>query len=282
MTARMDLVLDVGSTETHVGLFDMDRLLAHWRWGSDPRRTTDEYGVLLSQLLRGAKVEARSVRSASIASVLPALTSVMVDTCWRYLSVQALVVDSGLPLPLRIDVDEPRAVGADRIVNTLAAHLLYGRDSIVADLGTATTYDCVSREGVFLGGVIAPGVRTAAEYLSDRTAKLPRVALAAPPAVIGRRTEECLQSGIFYGAVDAVEGMVRRIREEWGRADVFVIATGGLAPLIAPHCPSVHLVEPSLTLMGIRLAREYTAARAGGEAAGDSRRLGNSTARGQQ
>jgi type III pantothenate kinase len=278
----MDLVLDIGNTETHAGVFDRDRLHAHWRWASDPRRTADEYGILLHQLLRSANVDARSVRSASLASVLPALTSVIADTCWRYLGIRVLVVDARLPLPMRIEVDEPFAVGADRIVNTLAAHRLYGRDCVVVDLGTATTYDCISRDGVFIGGVIAPGVRTAADQLSDRTAKLPRVALAAPSAVIGRRTEACLQSGIFYGAVDAVEGMVRRIRNEWRGADVFVVATGGLSPLIAPHCPSIQMVEPSLTLLGVRMAYEYTAARlaAGTDDTDGTGSLGGSTGRG--
>jgi type III pantothenate kinase len=155
-------------------------------------------------------------------------------------------------------VDEPLTVGADRVVNTLAAFTLYQRDTLVVDFGTATTFDCITADGRFVGGVIAPGVRTGAEQLIRRTAKLPAAALVAPERVIGRRTETCLQAGVVFGAADAVSGLVRRIRAEWpGGGRPYVVATGGLASLIAPHVPEIELVEPRLTLIGLRIAAQH-------------------------
>lgn len=253
----MSLVLDIGNTETVAGLFRGDDLLAHWRLASDPRRTPDELGLLLRRCLAEDGFDPREVGAITFGSVVPSLSSVLREACERYLQAHAVGIDAHTPLPIRLEVDEPLTVGADRIVNTLAASRVYRTDSIVVDLGTATTYDCVTADGVFIGGVIAPGVRSAAERLTERTAKLPRVELAHPAVVIGKRTETCLQSGIFYGAVDAVDGMVRRIREEWSRPDALVVATGGLATLIGPHCRTVQLIEPFLTLHGLRLAREH-------------------------
>lgn len=255
--ACLDLVFDVGNTETAAGLFDGDRIAAHWRFASDARRTPDEYGVLLRQLLDAAGADRAHLRSATLGSVVPALTGLLGQACESYLDVAARSIDARTPLPIRLDVEEPLTVGADRILNTLAVSRIYATDAVVVDLGTATTYDCVTADGVFLGGVIAPGVRTAAEQLTVRTAKLPRVELRAPATVIGRRTETNLQSGIFWSAVDALDGMVRRIRAEWQKPSVLVVATGGLAALIGPHCETVQVVEPLLTLHGLRLAREY-------------------------
>ncbi|HET6231439.1 MAG TPA: type III pantothenate kinase [Longimicrobiaceae bacterium] len=253
----MDRVFDVGHTETVVGCFRGAELASHWRLTTDARRTPDEYGLLLRQLLAADGVEPREVRSATIGSVVPALTSILRGACSRLLHVEAATVDARTSLPIRLDVEEPLTVGADRIVNTLAALRLYHSDVIVVDLGTATTYDCITADGVFVGGVIAPGVKTAAERLTERTAKLPRVDLVAPERVIGRRTETCLQSGIFYGAVDAIDGMVRRIRAEWGKPDALAVATGGLAQMLAPHSETITRVDPFLTLHGLRFAREH-------------------------
>lgn len=253
----MSLVLDIGNTETVVGLFRGEDLLAHWRLASDPRRTPDEMGLLLRRCLAEDGFNPAEVGPITFGSVVPSLSGVLREACERYLHAPAVAIDARTPLPIRLDVDEPLTVGADRIVNTLAASRAYQADSIVVDLGTATTYDCVTADGVFIGGIIAPGGRTGAERLTERTAKLPRVELAEPVSVIGKRTEACLQSGIFYGAVDAVDGMVRRIREEWKRPDALVVATGGLATLIGPHCGTVQVIEPFLTLHGLRLAREH-------------------------
>lgn len=251
----MILTLDIGNTETVLGLFTGAELERHWRISTHPERTVDEYGLLLRSLLREAGYDPSAVTGAALASVVPPQTQALAGACERYLDCRALTIDARSPLPIRIDIDEPLTVGADRIANTLAAARLYRADTIAVDLGTATTFDCITADGVFLGGIIAPGVRTGAETLTRRTAKLPRVDLQPPPAVIGRRTDTALQSGIFWGAVDAIDGMVRRIRGEW-RDDALAVATGGLAALIAPHCVTIQKVEPFLTLHGLRLAYE--------------------------
>jgi type III pantothenate kinase len=253
----MILTFDVGNTETVVGLFENGQLLDHWRVATQADRTVDEMGLLVRGLLRESGFDVEPIHAASIGSVVPPVTPAIVEMCERHLGVRVLVVDARSPLPIRLDVDEPLTVGADRIVNTLAAAQLYKRDTIAVDLGTATTFDCITGDGVFQGGIIAPGVRTAAETLVRRTAKLPRVDLEKPAHVIGRRTETCLRSGIFYGAVDSIDGAVRRIKEEWGKPDVLVVATGGLASLIGPHCKTVDRIEPFLTLYGLDLAYKY-------------------------
>jgi type III pantothenate kinase len=220
-------------------------------------RTVDELGLLVRGLLRESGFDVEPIHAAAIGSVVPPVTPVIVEMCERHLGVRVIVVDARSALPIRLDVDEPLTVGADRIVNTLAAAQIYKRDTIAVDLGTATTFDCITAEGVFQGGIIAPGVRTAAETLVRRTAKLPRVDLEKPAHVIGRRTESCLRSGIFYGAVDSIDGAVRRIKEEWLKPDALVVATGGLASLIGPHCKTVDRIEPFLTLYGLDLAYKY-------------------------
>jgi type III pantothenate kinase len=260
----MILTFDVGNTETVVGLFDNGKLLEHWRVSTQADRTVDEMGLLVRGLLRESGFDVEPIDAASIGSVVPPVTPALVEMCERHLGVRVLVVDARSPLPIRLDVDEPLTVGADRIVNTLAAAQLYKRDTIAVDLGTATTFDCITGDGVFQGGIIAPGVRTAAETLVRRTAKLPRVDLEKPAHVIGRRTETCLRSGIFYGAVDSIDGAVRRIKEEWAKPDALVVATGGLAPLIGPHCKTVDRIEPFLTLYGLDLAYKYLEEREAG------------------
>ena len=251
----MILVFDVGNTETTVGLFERDALQGHWRLTTDAARTGDELGLLLRGLLDVQGVGAGSVDGAAIGSVVPAVTPVLVEACRRYFGVDALVVDARAALPIRLDVDEPLTVGADRIINTLAASRLYGRDTIVVDLGTATTFDCITSDGVFLGGIIAPGVRTSAETLFRRTSKLPATELVPPQGVIGRRTEECIRAGVVFGAADSIDGLVRRIKGAWPRAgEPFVIATGGLAEVLHPFCREFDRVEPHLTLQGLQIA----------------------------
>ncbi len=260
----MILTFDIGNTETVIGLFEAGELVDHWRITTRAERTVDELGLVIRSLIRESGFNVDHVRAAAIGSVVPPATPAMVDMCERHLGVHAEVIDARTPLPIRLDVEEPLNVGADRILNTLAAAQIYRIDTIAVDLGTATTFDCITADGVFLGGVIAPGVRTGAEMLVRRTAKLPRVDLEPPSAIIGRRTEASLRSGIFFGAVDAIDGIVRRITEEWDRPDALVVATGGLAPLIGPHCRTVARVEPLLTLFGLDLAyRHIEEARSG-------------------
>lgn len=253
----MILVFDVGNTETTAGLFDGPALRAQWRITTSTSRTPDEFGLVLRALVSAAGVNYRAVQGAAVASVVPPVTAPLLDACAQYFGVRPVNVDGRSVLPIRLAVDEPLSVGADRIVNTLAASRLYDADAIVVDLGTATTYDCITRDGVFLGGVIQPGVQTSAETLFRRTSKLPATELLPPERAIGTRTEACIRAGVFYGAVESIDGIVRRIKAEWPTPAVpRVIATGGLASLLAPHCRTIDLVDAALTLQGLRIAHE--------------------------
>jgi type III pantothenate kinase len=253
----MQLVLDVGNTETVVGaVTGRDELQGHWRISTQVPRTADEYAHLLRGLLRDEGFDPATFERAVLGSVVPAATDVLVPTLTRLVPGGVVTVDATSDLPIELAVDEPLTVGADRVVNTLAARVLYGQDTIAVDLGTATTYDCITAEGMFVGGVIAPGVSAGLEWLGRRTAKLPRVEFSAPEVVIGTRTEACIRSGIFYGVVDGIDGMVGRIKTEWGRPDAFVVATGGYSSAVATHAQSVERIEPFLTLFGLAIAGE--------------------------
>jgi type III pantothenate kinase len=250
----MILVFDVGNTETTIGLFDGDELIDHWRIATRQDDTVDELGLLVRSLVRESGFDLTGIRATMIASVVPPLTPSLIEMSERHLGVPAGTVDAHSPLPIRLEVEEPLSVGADRIANTIAVASLFRTNTIAVDLGTATTFDCISGAGAFLGGIIAPGVQSGAETLVRRTAKLPRVDLEPPASVIGRRTETALQSGIFYTAIETIDGIVNRIKAEWDRPGILVIATGGLAPLLAPHCRTVDRVEPFLTLYGLEIA----------------------------
>ena len=256
----MQLVVDVGNTESVIGLFKPGSLevAGHWRYSTAIERTPDELLLLYRALLHEGGHDLNTVSRAVVGSVVPAHNDPlrrMLTALPRVTAVQYL--DGTRGLPIRLEVDEPRTVGADRIANTLAAAHLFKRDMIVVDLGTATTYDCIGAEGVFFGGVISPGVMAGQEWLAGHTAKLPRVEFTPPSRVIGRRTESCLQSGLFYTVVDAVDGVIRRILAEWDRSEVEVIATGGHAPLVAEHSATIRSVHPHLTLVGLQLAGDH-------------------------
>lgn len=251
----MLLALDIGNTETTLGLFLGDRLEAHWRLTTMPPRTPDEWAAAFTAYLAQAGRSTQEVRAAVVASVVPQGTQSVCDGAERATTVRPVQVDGRSRLPIRLDVDEPLTVGADRIVNTLAASQLFHRDTVVVDFGTATTFDCIMGDGRFIGGVIMPGLRTAAEDLVRKTAKLPATELTPPERVIGRRTEDCIRAGVLWGTAEAVDGLVRRIRAEWpngGRPQV--IATGGLAGVVAPLCKEIESVHPDLTLVGLRIA----------------------------
>jgi type III pantothenate kinase len=246
----MLLALDVGNTETTVGLFDGERLAGHWRLTTTAARTPDEWAAAIRAELAG-----RTVRAAVVASVVPPVTEAVCDGVERATSVRPRIVDARSSLPITLDVDEPLTVGADRILNTLAASQLFHQDTIVVDFGTATTFDCITADGRFIGGVIMPGVRTSSDTLVRRTAKLPATELTPPQHAIGRRTEDCIRAGVLWGTADAVDGLVRRIRAEWPTGGTpQAIATGGLAPLIAPLTREIESVHPNLTLTGLWLA----------------------------
>ena len=254
----MQLVVDVGNTETVVGLASSTtELLAHWRVSSKVPRTADEMTALIRAFLAGESIEESRILRGVVGSVVPSVNHVWAKTMRTITGVEVVAVGPESDLPIRLDVEEPLSVGADRIVNTLAARELYHRDTIAVDLGTATTFDCISGDGVFLGGVISPGLPAGLDWLAVRTAKLPRVELQPPQAVIGRRTETCIQSGVFYQAIEAIDGIARRIKEEWQRPDAYVVATGGFASTIGPHLASVDEIEPFLTLYGLAMAGEH-------------------------
>jgi type III pantothenate kinase len=249
------LVFDVGNTETTVGLYAGAELREHWRLTTSVDRTPDELALLIRQILASREVALGMVGGSALGSVVPALTGAMAEACVACFGRTPIIVDASSRLPIRLAVDEPLTVGADRLINTLAASRLYQRDTIVVDLGTATTYDCITADGVFLGGVIAPGVRTSAETLFRRAAKLTATELRPPDKVIGTRTEDCIRAGILFGAADAVDGIVRRIVRAWPRpARPFVVATGGLAETLRPYCETLEVVAPHLTLDGLQIA----------------------------
>ncbi len=254
----MLLAIDIGNTEITAGLYVGETLSAHWRMTTNPDRTPDEWASAIGGFLVHRGHSPNEVRAAVIASVAPAVTRSVADGVAEATGRRPLAVDAQSQLPVVLDVDEPLSVGADRLVNVLAAVELYRADVIVVDFGTATTFDCIMADGRFIGGSIMPGLRTSAEQLTRRAAKLPATELQRPDRVIGRRTEECIRGGVLYGAADAVDGMVRRIRAEWpGAVEPRVIATGGLARLVAPLCTTIEHVDHDLTLHGLRLAAAH-------------------------
>ncbi|HXF95079.1 MAG TPA: type III pantothenate kinase [Gemmatimonadales bacterium] len=254
----MLLALDVGNTETTVGLFRGDRLEAHWRLTTTPHRTPDEWAAALTAYLTQAGRSTQEVRAAVVASVAPPVTSALCEGIERATTMHPATVDARSPLPIRLDVDEPLTVGADRIVNTLAASQLFKRDTVVVDFGTATTFDCITADGRFIGGVIMPGIRTASDELVRRAAKLPATELTPPARVIGRRTEDCIRAGVLLGTAEAVDGILRRIKAEWpDGAEPLVVATGGLAGLVTPLTREIEAVHPDLTLTGLRIAAGF-------------------------
>lgn len=257
----MLLAFDIGNTETTVGLFAGDRLEAHWRLHSTPQRTPDEWGSALTTHLTQAGHSTQEIRASIVASVAPHVTESLCEGIAAATTHEPVRVDGRSQLPILLDVDEPLTVGADRIVNTLAATQLFKKDTIVVDFGTATTFDCITVDGSaeqggrFIGGVIMPGLRTASDELVRKTAKLPATELQPPTRAIGRRTEDCIRVGVLWGTADAVDGLVRRIKREWpSKTPPMVVATGGLAPLVAPLCNEIESVHADLTLVGLRIA----------------------------
>ena len=248
----MLLAVDVGNTNTVLGLYEDAALVHDFRIESSKQRTLDEHHVLLRALLDVAEVKRDEVEAAIIASVVPAVTETLQRAIGLAFGFDPLVVGPGIKTGMPILYENPREVGADRIVNAVAAFEIAERSVIVVDFGTATTFDVVSAKGEYLGGVIAPGIQISADALFDRAAKLPRVEVAKPPRIIGRNTVHSMQSGIVYGYVGLVDGMVQRIKTEL-ETEPMVIATGGLARLVEPESATIERVEEYLTLEGLRL-----------------------------
>ena len=251
----MLLVVDVGNTNTVLGVYEGEKLLHHWRVWTDREKTSDEYGILIRNLYDGSHLSSREIHAIAISSVVPPLTPTIVDLCVRYFGITPLVVGPGVRTGISIKMDNPKEVGADRIVNAVAAFNRHRKACIVVDFGTATTFDYVSETGDYMGGVIAPGANISAEALFLQASKLPRVEIAKPPTVIGKNTVAAMQSGMFYGYVGLVEGIIDRMRKELHR-DPLVIATGGLAGIIASETSKIHVIDENLTLEGLRIIYE--------------------------
>lgn len=248
----MLLTIDIGNTNLTLGLYEGDKLGAHWRLATDHNRMPDEYGLQFLGLLQNAGKTLKDISGVSLASVVPPLTGRVIQACHEYLKQEPLVVDTGVKTGIKILYEDPRAVGADRVCDAVAVMKLYGGPACVVDFGTATTFNAVTRDGEYLGGAITAGINLAAEALYTRAAKLPRIDLQVPPSVIGRNTVHAMQSGLLFGYVSMVEGMVTRFRSELG-SDMKVVATGGLAEVVAKETKVIDVIAPWLTLDGLRL-----------------------------
>lgn len=248
----MLLAIDVGNTNITLGVFDGDSVVARGRLATDVERLSDEYGLLIRQLLPIRGIDPSAIDSVSMCSVVPPLTASLVEVCQEYFGVEPLVVGADVQTGIRILYDSPRDVGADRIVDAAAALHLYGGPAIVVDVGTATVLDAVRADGDYLGGAIAPGIALAADTLFRRTSMLRRVELSAPPAAIGENTIHAIQSGLILGYAELIKGMVGRFDAELGGGSK-VIATGGLAGVVADEVGLFDAVDPDLTLVGLRI-----------------------------
>ncbi len=246
----MLLVIDSGNTNIVFAVFDGDKLMGEWRASSDAKRTSDEYGVWLTQLMERDQLDPTKINSSIIANVVPEIVSSLKILCHKYFKTVPMIVgDSNVDIGIEVLVNEPEEVGSDRLVNAASAHQTYGGPLIVIDFGTATTFDVVDSNGAYSGGVIAPGINLSLDALHLAAAKLPRVAVQKPATVIGKRTVPAMMSGIYWGYVGLIEGLLSRIKEEFGE-EMNVIATGGLAPLFSDEI-GVHHLDPSLILRGL-------------------------------
>ncbi|MBA2274246.1 MAG: type III pantothenate kinase [Actinobacteria bacterium] len=276
----MLLAVDVGNTQTHLGVFDRDNLLYEWRASTDAGRTADELALMFGQFLALAGLSfTRSITGVAISSVVPPATQELREMTLKYFGFPPLVVEPGTRTGIGVMTDHPREVGADRIANAVAAHEMYPNEGVVVvDFGTAITVDAVSGEGKYLGGAIAPGIDTSAAALFSATAQIQRVELVAPPSAIGRNTINSVQSGVIFGTASLVDGLIERVTQEMGGSEegtVSVVATGGLAGTVVEHCRRVGHIEPMLTLRGLRLIFERNFPGVRAEADGVEARAGD-------
>ena len=254
----MLLVVDVGNTQTHFGTFEGDRLLEHWRFATVRESTADELGAALRNLLELRGMQLDQLDASIVSSTVPQLGPEWTEMAHRYLGHEMLVVSPGIRTGMPIRYDNPREIGPDRLVNAVAAYERLGGPCIVVDFGTAVTYDPVSAEGEYLGGIIFPGIEISLEALTERAAALPKIDLTAPRALIGKTTIDAIRSGIVYGYAAQVDGIVERLRDELGD-EAKTIATGGLAHVIVPFTASIESVDDLLTLTGLRLLHSRNA-----------------------
>lgn len=251
----MLLVLDVGNTNIVLGVYSGKELIHSWRISTNKHKTADEYGIQIRVLFQYAEIDYRCIKSVVLSSVVPPIMPALERMTEKYFSLKPLVVGPGVKTSMPIKYDNPKEVGADRIVNAIAAIELYGGPLVIVDFGTATTFCAISKDGEYLGGAIAPGVGISTEALVAKAAKLPRIELVKPKTVIGKTTISSMQSGIIYGFVGQVDGIVNRIKEEMGTG-AKVVSTGGLAELISKESSTIDIVNPDLTLEGLRVIYE--------------------------
>jgi type III pantothenate kinase len=248
----MLLVIDVGNTNTVVGVFDGEKLVQSWRVRTVANHTVDEYGMLIYSLYKSSKISTKSISDIIISCVVPPMLNILEPLCEKYFHIKPLIVEPGIKTGMPIQYDNPREVGADRIVNAVAAFEKYKTDLIIVDFGTATTFDYVSAKGEYLGGCIAPGIVISSEALFERASKLPRVEFKKPKTIIAKDTISSMQAGIMFGYAGLVDGIVERMKAEV-KSNPKVIATGGLAVVIAPETKSIEVVDENLTLEGLRI-----------------------------
>lgn len=248
----MLLVIDVGNTNTVMGIYQDATLLAHWRIETKKERTADELGIFFKELLGFYRIKLTDVGDIAISNVVPPLAFTLQQMCKRYFHKKPFVVDYKTTGPLTLNLDNPKELGADRIVNAVAAYEEFKTDLVVIDFGTATTFDVVTKTAEYLGGVICPGIKISLEALFHSASKLPRVEITRPERVIGRNTVDCMQAGVFYGYIGLVDSLVAQMQKEFGKK-LKVIATGGLAGLIAEGSQSIDVVDEMLTLKGLKI-----------------------------
>ncbi len=248
----MLLVIDLGNTNTVLGMYRGEELVRSWRVTTDKSRTVDEYGILIHELFRLSDIHFHDIRDVIISCVVPPMLNTLEGLCRDYFKLKPYIVGPGIKTGMPIHYDNPREVGADRIVNAVAAYEKYRRSLIIVDFGTATTFDFISPRGEYQGGAIAPGLVISADALFQRASKLPRVELSRPPQVIAKNTVNSMQSGIVYGYAGLVDGIVQRMKHE-SKEDSLVVATGGLSVLIAPVAQTIDEIDPNLTLEGLRI-----------------------------
>lgn len=248
----MLLVVDVGNTNTVLGLFDGDQLVHDWRIRTVVDHTVDEYGMLIYNLYKTSRISSRKIQDIIISCVVPPMLNILEPLCQKYFNLKPLIVGPGVKTGMPIYYDNPREVGADRIVNAVAGYEKYKKDLIIVDFGTATTFDYVSEKGEYMGGCISPGIMISSDALFERAAKLPRVELSKPKSIVAKDTVSSMQAGIMYGYAGLVDGICDRIKAEV-KSNPLVVATGGLAKIVAPETKSIDVVDEMLTLEGLRI-----------------------------